>query len=81
MPDEVARHPEINADIVIPESAIKPSRQDLAGKVIEGPVVLGVRDVSRTDTRTKGSYTVLQHASWRDIEQAVMLAVQASTTR
>jgi len=36
MPDEVARHPEINADIVIPESAIKPSRQDLAGKVIEG---------------------------------------------
>ena len=72
MPDEVARHPEINADIVIPESAIKPSRQDLAGKVIEGPVVLGVRDVSRTDTRTKGSYTVLQHASWPVIEEEVI---------
>ena len=72
MPDEVAQHPEINADIVIPESAIKPSRQDLIGRVIEGPAVLGVRDVSRTDTRTKGSYTVLQHASWPVIEEEVI---------
>jgi len=72
MPDEVAQHPDINADIVIPESAIKPSRSDLIGKVFEGPVVLGVRDVSRTDTKTKGSYTVLQHASWPVIEEEII---------
>ena len=72
MPDEVAQHPDINADIVIPESAIKPSLSVLVGKVFEGPVVLGVRDVSRTDTKTKGSYTVLQHASWPVIDEEII---------
>jgi hypothetical protein len=72
MPDEVAQHPDVAADIVLPESSIKPSRGDMIGKLWSGPIVLGVREVSRTDTSTKGSYTVLQHASWPVIENEIM---------
>ena len=44
MPDEVAQHPDINADIVIPESAIKPSRSDLIGMVFEGTRGMRITD-------------------------------------
>jgi hypothetical protein len=71
MPDEVACHQDVQADIIIPESSIKPGRGDLIGKVWSGPVVFGVRDVSRTDTATHGSYTVLGHASWEVVEKEV----------
>jgi hypothetical protein len=72
MTTEVSNHPLVDADIVLPESAIKPSRKDLVGKVIEVPVVLGVREVSRTDCMYKGSYTILQHASWPVIEGEII---------
>jgi hypothetical protein len=72
MTTEVAEHPDVAADIVIPASAIKPSRPELIGTVIEVPVVLGVREVSRTDSTYKGSYTVLQHASWSVIEGEII---------
>jgi hypothetical protein len=72
MSAETAAHPDVDADIVLPASCIKPKRSDLVGKVIEVPVVLGVRDVSRTDMVYKGSYTVLQHASWEVIEGEII---------
>jgi hypothetical protein len=76
MPVQVAQHPDVAADIIMPTSCIKPAldkaHEYLVGTVIELPVVLGVRDVSRTDCTYKGSYTVLQHASWAVINEEII---------
>lgn len=72
MTSEVANHPSVDADIILPESSIKPSRPDLTGKTFVDNIVLGIREVSRCDTKTKGSYTVLQHASWEVIESEII---------
>ena len=72
MSEKVANHPAVNADIVLPESSIKPSRPDLVGKTLDTDVVIGVREVSRADIDFEGSYTILQHASWEVIEQEII---------
>lgn len=70
--DEVCDHPEVQADFIVAESAIKPARKDLIGKTITCKVAFGIRSSSRKDSTTKGSYTVLQHASWDVIENEIM---------
>jgi hypothetical protein len=69
---EIANHPDVAADIILPLSAIKPKWKGAVGEVIEVPVVLGVREVSRIDCMYKGSYTVVQHASWDVIEREII---------
>ena len=68
MGDDVAEA--LGADIVIPESSIKPlpklpswilSKLGLSSRIIRGTVHLGVREVSK-NWQFESSYTVLQHA-------------------
>ncbi len=72
MPDEVALHPDVYADVVIPESSLKPACPEMVGRSFTGRIVLGVREMSRIDSTTKGSYTVIQHAGWDVIEQEII---------
>jgi len=82
MDDEVADA--LTADIVLPKSSVKPEykgpsvlRQVLSGltgvdtRVYEGPVVFGIRDVSRP-LEFKSSYTLTQHAPMDSIETEVI---------
>jgi hypothetical protein len=68
MEDDVADA--LGVDIIVPESSIKPAMKlppwlmttmGLASRVTRGPIVLGVREVSR-NLRFESSYTVLQNA-------------------
>jgi hypothetical protein len=82
MDDEVADA--LAADFVLPKSSVKPEykgpsvlRQVLAGlkgvdtRVYEGPVVFGIRDVSRR-LEFKSSYTLTQHAPMDSIETEII---------
>src|SRR5208337_1111777 len=77
MADEVAQS--IEADIILPKSAIKPEYKgglvrslrsllgDQQAHSYRGPLVLGIRDVSR-ELQFKSSYTVVEHAPEESIE-------------
>lgn len=74
----------LGADIILPKSSVKPEykgpsvvRQVLAGlkgvdaRVWEGPVVFGIRDMSRP-LEFKSSYTLTQHAPMDSIETEII---------
>jgi hypothetical protein len=77
MADEVAQ--KIEADIILPKSAVKPEYKgglvrslrsllgDQQAHSYRGPLVLGIRDVSR-DLQFRSSYTVVEHAPEESIE-------------
>jgi hypothetical protein len=77
MADDVAR--KLEADIILPKSAVKPEYKgsfvrsfrsllgDQQAHSYRGPVVLGIREVSR-DLQFKSSYTLVEHAPADSIE-------------
>ncbi len=82
MDDDVADA--LSADIILPKSSVKPEykgpsvlRQVLSGlkgvdtRVYEGPVVFGIRDLSRP-LEFKSSYTLTQHAPMDSIETEII---------
>jgi hypothetical protein len=82
MDDDVADA--LSVDIILPKSSVKPEckgpsvlRQVLSGlqgvdtRVFEGPVVFGIRDMSRP-LEFKSSYTLTQHAPMDSIETEII---------
>jgi hypothetical protein len=82
MDDDVAEA--LSVDIILPKSSVKPEykgpsvlRQVLSGlkgvdtRVFEGPVVFGIRDMSRL-LEFKSSYTLTQHAPMDSIETEII---------
>jgi hypothetical protein len=81
MPDDVAQ--KLGTDIILPESCVKPEYKqptrllDLHGRrPIEirsycGPVVFGIREVSRT-LELQSSYTLIEHAPWGSIRLEIV---------
>jgi hypothetical protein len=82
MEDDVAD--DVAADIILPKSSVKPEykgpsvlRQVLSGlkgvdtRVYEGPVVFGIRDLSRP-LEFKSSYTLTQHVPMDSIETEII---------
>ncbi len=77
MADDVAQ--KLEADVILPKSAVKPEYRgslvrsvrslfgDRQAHVYRGPIVLGIRDVSR-DLQFKSSYTLVEHAPEDSIE-------------
>jgi hypothetical protein len=77
MADEVARH--LEADVILPRSCVKPKYQggmlrtirslvgDRQAHTFRGPVMVGLRDVSR-NLEFNSSYTLLEHAPQDSIE-------------
>ncbi len=77
MGDDVAGN--LEADIILPKSAVKPDYKgglvrsfrsllgDRQAHSYRGPIVLGIRDVSR-DLQFKSSYTLVEHAPADSIE-------------
>lgn len=63
MRNEVAAHPEVAANIVIPDSCIKPGRKNLIGKTFRCTVNLGVMKESE-DGVCYGSQSVAVHVPW-----------------
>jgi len=80
MGDDVAGH--LEADIILPKSAIKPDYKgglvrsfrsllgDRQAHAYRGPIILGIRDVSR-DLQFRSSYTLVEHAPADSIELEV----------
>ena len=83
MPDDVAQ--ELGADIILPESCVKPEykqstrfldflrwrRPKIEVRTYRGPVVLGIREVSRT-LDLHSSYTLIEHAPWESIQLEIV---------
>ena len=79
MPDDVAE--KLGADIILPESCVKPEykqstrfldflhwrRPKIEVRTYRGPVVFGIREVSRT-LDLHSSYTLIEHAPWESIQ-------------
>ena len=77
MADDVAQ--KLETDIILPKSAVKPEYKgslmrsfrslfgDQQAHGYRGPIVLGIRDVSR-DLQFKSSYTLVEHAPEDSIE-------------
>ncbi len=77
MADDVAQ--KLESDIILPKSAVQPEYRgslvrsvrsllgDRQAHVYRGPIVLGIRDVSR-DLQFKSSYTLVEHAPEDSIE-------------
>src|SRR6266850_519239 len=79
MPDDVAQ--KLGADIILPESCVKPEykqstrfldflhwrRPKIEVRTYRGPVVFGIREVSRT-LDLHSSYTLIEHAPWESIQ-------------
>jgi hypothetical protein len=77
MADDVAQ--KLESDIILPKSSVKPEYRgslvrsvrsllgDRQAHVYRGPIVLGIRDVSR-DLQFKSSYTLVEHAPEDSIE-------------
>ena len=68
MTDRVAER--LDADFILPASSVKPEYKGKptllkwltgSGRTFRGPVVLGIRDVSRT-LEFRASYTLVEHA-------------------
>jgi len=77
MEDDVAEL--VEADIILPSSSLKPayigpSRLSRwihgSAKVFDGPVVLGIREVSR-DLAFRSSYTLIEHAPPESLEEEI----------
>jgi len=83
MPDEVAQ--KLGADIILPESCVKPEykqssrfldflhwrRPKIEVRAYRGPVVFGIREVSRT-LQLHSSYTLIEHAPWESIQLEIV---------
>jgi hypothetical protein len=78
MTDEVADA--VGVDIIVPESSVKPglkmpstlaSLVGLGSRIFRGPIVLGIREVSRP-LQFESSYTILQHAPAEAIETEIV---------
>jgi hypothetical protein len=68
----------LGADIIIPESSIKPCptfELSSRGRIFRGPIALGVRDLSRP-LSFESSYTLLEHAPLESIEQEIIPQAQ-----
>ena len=79
MPDDVAQ--KLGADIILPESCVKPEykqstrfldflhwrRPKIEVRTYRGPVVFGIREVSRT-LDLHSSYTLIEHAPWESVQ-------------
>jgi len=79
MADNVAQ--KLGADIVLPESCVKPEykqtprfldfipwrKPKIEVRSYRGPVVFGIREVSRT-LELQSSYTLIEHAPWESIQ-------------
>lgn len=73
----------IGADIIIPESSIKPADKGLsswsyetrATRIVSGPIVLGIREVSR-ELSFASSYTVVQFATDDVLQNEVVPAAR-----
>ncbi len=74
MTDKVAER--LDADIILPASSVKPEYKGKptllkwltsSARTFRGPVVLGIRDVSRT-LKFRASYTLVEHAPTDSIE-------------
>jgi hypothetical protein len=71
MPNEVSAHPSVAANIVIPDSCLKPKRKDLIGKTFRCVINLGVTEQSY-DGICYGGPTVATHVPWDVIEAEVI---------
>lgn len=71
MEDEVSCHPEVLADMIIPDSFIKPDAGDVIGKTFRATVHLGVTSYS-TDGETYLAQTGVIHMPWEVIEKDVI---------
>jgi hypothetical protein len=92
MPDDVAE--KLGADIVLPESSVKPEykrpskfldlfrteQQKLEVRTSQGPVVLGIRDVSRP-LQFQSSYTLVVHAPQDSFQLEIMPKALAEAER
>jgi len=79
MPDDVAE--KLGADIILPESCVKPEykqssrfldflhwrKPKIEVRTYRGPVVFGIREVSRT-LELHSSYTLVEHAPWESVQ-------------
>jgi hypothetical protein len=66
----------LGADIVLPQSAVKPSLKDAGsigkkGREFRGPVVLGIREFSRP-LEFESSYTLIEHAPDDSIQLEIL---------
>src|SRR6185437_5955489 len=82
MADDVAE--KLGADIILPESCVKPEYQQsskfldflrwrrpkIEVSIYRGPVVLGIREVSR-QLELHSSYTLIEHAPWESIQTEI----------
>lgn len=71
MRNEVGAHPQVAANIVIPDSSLKPKRPDLIGKSFRCVINLGVTEQSYDGT-CYGGPTVATHVPWDVIEAEVI---------
>src|SRR3990172_3172718 len=92
MEDDVAQ--KLGADIILPESSVKPGykapskfldlfrsdRDKLEVRTTRGPIVLGIREVSR-NLQFLSSYTLLIHAPWNSFQLEIMPRAMAEAER
>ncbi|HEV3275587.1 MAG TPA: hypothetical protein VG860_02120 [Terriglobia bacterium] len=92
MADDVAE--KLGADIILPESSVKPEykrpsnfldlfrtqQRKLEVRTSAGPVVLGIRDVSRP-LQFQSSYTLVVHAPWDSFQLEIMPKALAEAER
>ncbi len=90
MTDEVAAA--AGADIILPKSSTKPKvelstvdslltrfrlwHSTIHARVFEGPMVLGIRDYSKSGMEYKSSYTLMQHATEESLQKEIIPAVR-----
>jgi hypothetical protein len=95
MNDEVAVA--AGADIIIPKSSTKPKVElstvdslltrfrlwhpSIHARVFEGPLVLGIRDYSKSGMEYKSSYTLLQHTTEESLEKRLFLLCAGTSNR
>lgn len=71
MRNEAGAHPGVAANIVIPESCLKPKRADLIGKTFRCVINLGITEQSYDGT-CYGGPTVATHVPWDVIEAEII---------
>ena len=92
MGDDVAQ--KLGADIILPESSVKPGykapsrvldlfrseREKLEVRTTRGPIVLGIRDLSR-NLQFLSSYTLVVHAPWNSFQLEILPRALAEAER
>ena len=92
MEDDVAE--KLGADVILPESCVKPGykapsrvldlfrseREKLEVRTTRGPIVLGIRDVSR-NLQFLSSYTLVVHAPWDSFQLEILPRALAEAER